>query len=118
MWIIIDKATGLVAGTQKERDPSSLWNLVRFDVKEWEGDEPEIDSPDPTIDNPDWLEFASARVDFDAFVTQANNEIDWLDASIPLVDSANLAQLRVFLRRVMQQQREELKAWKYIFKRM
>jgi hypothetical protein len=123
MWLVIRKSDDAVIGTNSV-DPTGYWNAELFSIKEWNGKEPQIHDPDegiesydPTIDNPDWLDFISTRVDFDALAAQANNEIDWLNENIPLVVGADLETLRTFLQRVMVEQREELKAWRYIFRK-
>jgi len=124
MWIIIKKSDDTVVGTHYGNRPAG-WNETLFDLKEWTGEEPPIHDPDegvisldPTIDNPDWTDFQASRVDFAAMALQADNQIAWLDVEIPNVPLADLSTLREYLERVMRQNRQMIKAWCYMIKRI
>jgi len=71
------------------------------------------------------------RPDFDALAGKVTTEIEWLDeqiprleAAIPTIDAMTLAELRTYigelsegLLRVLHEQREELRAWRYLLRR-
>jgi hypothetical protein len=118
MWLIVRKSDNAVVGTQSGIKP--IWDATLFEVKEWTGAEPPIHDPDipsydPTLSDPTYPDFQQRRIDFAALKEQATNEIDWLNDNIPLVSSADLATLRAYLERVMREQRQEIRAWRYIF---
>ncbi|MHA2066800.1 MAG: hypothetical protein ACXABY_20715 [Candidatus Thorarchaeota archaeon] len=118
MWIIIRKSDNVVVGTQYDIKP--IWDETLFEVKEWLDAAPPIHTPDapsydPTLLEPTYPDFQQRKIDFAALKDQATNEIDWLNDNIPLVSSADLATLRAYLERVMREQRQEIRAWRYIF---
>jgi hypothetical protein len=72
------------------------------------------------------------RVDFAGLEADINNELDWIEGAISeidtglgVVDGATLAQLRAIVRglleierRVLQEQRQELKAWRFVIRKL
>lgn len=122
MWLIVRDSDNAVIGTNYTISPTVS---VGITVREWHGAEPPIHDPengvysyDPTLDDPDYPDFQQRRIDFDALKIQATNEIEWLNDNIPLVSSADLATLRSYLERIMREQRQEMRAWRYIFSRL
>lgn len=59
----------------------------------------------------------NAGIDFKALSDDVNAQLAWLAINIPLVDTADLATLRVYLKRTMQQMQAVLKALRYVFKK-
>lgn len=125
MWLIIRKADTAVVGTQLGIDPSAYWDSGLFDVKEWAGPEPAIHDPDediysydPTLTDLDYPTFMEARGIFNDLEAQATTEIAWLEAAIPTIDSADLATLRLVLKRIAQENLREIRAWRYLFRRL
>lgn len=124
MWLIIRDSDNAVIGTLSVEPPVDTYGPgVTF--KEWAGAEPpsydskaDTWSTDPTLTDPGYADFEQSGVDFLALRAQAATEITWLDTNIPLVDIADLADLRVYLERVMRQNRQTIKAWRYIAKRL
>jgi hypothetical protein len=47
-------------------------------------------------------------------LTTAQNEIDWLDDTIPLIDTADISQLRIALKRSLQQNRKMIKVLMFL----
>lgn len=124
MWLIIRDSDSAVIGTLSVRPPAGVYGSG-VTLKEWAGDEPHPYDPltdtwstDPTLADPGYADFEQSGVDFLALRAQAATEITWLDTNIPLVDIADLADLRVYLERVMRQNRQTIKAWRYIAKRL
>jgi hypothetical protein len=117
MWLIIQDSDSTVIGTIAIEPPAGSYGPgVTF--KEWNGVEPLLDSIDPTLSDPDYADFAQSQVDFRDLYAQAATEIAWLDANIPLVPSADLAILRTYLERVMRQNRQMIKAWRYLARKL
>jgi hypothetical protein len=117
MWLIIKDSGSAVVGTLAV-EPIAGSYVVGVTFKEWNGVEPEIDDINPTLSDPDYPDFEQSGVDFRDLYAQAATEITWLDANIPLVLSADLANLRTYLERVMCQNRQMIKAWRYTAKRI
>lgn len=124
MHLLIRKADGAVVGTNYLIAP-----LVdeRYEVKEWHGPEPPIHdldaelpvySYDPTPADPDYPAFLQTRIDFDALVEKATAEIEWLDETIPDIPTMTGAEVRNVVHRIAREQRMEIKAWRYIFRRL
>ncbi len=125
MWLIIRKSDSAVIGTQVGIDPSACWDATLFDVKEWSGPEPPIHDPDediisldPTLADPGYSTFTEARGVFNDLEARATAEIAWLEAAIPAIDSADIATLRMVLKRLAQENLQEIKAWRYLFRRL
>lgn len=125
MWIVVRLSDNAVVGTSYSTPPDGAWNTILFDVKEWTGPEPLIHDPeesvesyDPTLTDPDYPAFLQSKVDFGALADKADAEIDWLETNIPLVDDMTLEELRTFLKRVARENQEEIKAWRYLFRRL
>ncbi len=125
MWLIIRNSDNAVIGTQQREDPSVHWNVALFTVKEWFGPEPPLHDPDegvvsldPTLTDPDYATFTEARTIFNDLEAQAVTEILWLETAIPLIDTADLADLRTVVKRLAQENLREVKAWRYLFRRV
>lgn len=125
MWLIIRDSDSTVAGTNY----SHLKPVTPPDhtAKEWHGPEPPCHDPyaddpvysyDPTLNNPAWAALIQSRVDFGALADQANTEIDWLNATIPQIDTMTLEDLRAVLKRIAQENLKQIKAWRYLFRRL
>jgi len=92
---------------------------------EWVGPEPALHNPsegvislDPTLDDPDYSTFAGTRVVFNDLEAQAVTEIAWLEAAILTIDAADLTTLRAVIKRLAQENLREIKAWRYLFRRL
>jgi hypothetical protein len=70
------------------------------------------------LDNPDYAIFTDAYIGLQDIETAATAEIQWLNDTIPLVDTMTLEELRTTFKRVMQEQRQEIRAWRYVFRRL
>lgn len=125
MWLIIRKSDGAVVGTNYLTGPSV--NEDRFEVKEWHGVEPPIHDPhadppilshDPTLDDPGYPAFRQSRIDLVALADKADAEIEWLNETIPNIPTMTGAEVREVVLRIAREQREELRAWRYIFRRL
>lgn len=122
MWLIIRKADSAVVGTNYLVAPEAS---AAFEVKEWQGAEPPIHDPDegvesydPTLTDPGYPAFRQSRVDFDGLADKAAVEIEWLDETIPNIPTMTGAEVRAVVHRLAREQREELRAWRYIFRRL
>lgn len=122
MWLIIRKSDNAVMSAQFTR-PGDV-GIGRI-VKEWYGPAPAIHNPsegvesyDPTLDNPDWAILAQSRVDFGELANLADAEIGWLEATIPQIDTMALEDLRSVLQRLAQENLRQIKAWRYLFRRL
>jgi len=123
MWLIIRNSDSAVVGTNYATQAPAAPN--GHTVKEWFGPEPALHDPvegvesyDPTLDDPDWKILANLRIDFDALADKADNEVAWLEAAIPQIETANLDELRMLLSRLMRQNTVMIKAWRYIVRRL
>jgi len=122
MWLIIRESDNAVVGTNYNIPPLAPpghW------VVEWTGPEPAVHTPDegvesydPTLADPDYSTFLEARGVFDDLEAQAETEIAWLESAIPQIDTADLATLRAILKRVAQENLREIRAWRYLFRRL
>jgi len=117
-------------GTQENiKPPGGAWNPALFEVKEWHGGPVAIHDPDPiegepvisydpTLEDPDYPAFLQSRIDFDALADKASSEIKWLNETIPDIPAMTGAEVRDVVHRIAREQREELRAWRYIFRRL
>lgn len=130
MWLIIDPnitdpaGRGAVIGTSSVEPPSSAFP-AHFLIKEWGGVEPLVHDPedgiesyDPTVDDPGYLAFLQSRLDFDALFASADNEIAWLDSTIPNISTMTAVEVRAVVERLARENREMIKAWRYLFNRL
>lgn len=122
MWLIIRELDDAVVGTNYLTAPPAP---AGHRVVEWAGVEPAIHDPaqgvfsyDPTLTDPDYVTFTEARDVFDDLEAQADAEIAWLEAAIPTIGTADLAALRAILKRVAQENLREIRAWRYLFRRL
>lgn len=118
MWLLIEIATGLVRGYQEQEIPADGYDPAVFEVKEWAGDPPDLDGPDPTLADLDYQVFVNSRVDFDALEDKATNEIAWLEENISLIDTMTVEELRGVAKRLCQENLEQIKAWRYVIRRL
>lgn len=123
MWLIIRREDSAVIGTQYGLKPT--WNEDLFEVKEWYGKEPPIHDPeegiysyDPTLDDPEYPGFTESRLDFNALADLADSEIDWLNETIPQIDVMTAERVRDVVKRLAQENLRQVKAWRYIFRRL
>jgi len=58
------------------------------------------------------------RPDFDELSSRASAEIDWLDATIPNVDTMTGEEVRGVVKRLAQENLQTIKAWRYILRRL
>lgn len=124
MWLVIRRSDGAVVGTQRG-DQKPEWDENSFEVKEWLGPEPALHDPDegiesydPTLDDPGYPAFRQSRIDFDALADKAATEVEWLNETIPLIPTMTGAEVRDVVHRIAKEQREELRAWRYVFRRL
>ena len=122
MWLIIRKSDSAVIGTQMgARPPEGAWDPDLFEVKEWYGPEPAIHNPEEDIESYDPTggdeSLSHARLDFDRLSTLADDELAWLEAIEPQVETMDLTQLRGVLRRLVSENIYQIRAWRYLFKR-
>lgn len=122
MWLIIRKSDNAVVGTNYLVAPK-VGPL--FEVKEWQGIEPPIHDPhegvesyDPTLADPDYPAFLQNRIDFDELADKAASEIQWLNDTIPQIDTMTAAQVRDVVKRLAQENLRQINAWRYIFRRL
>ena len=118
MWIVIDKQTSLVVSVMDVPQPEGAWNPERFDVKEWMGCCVRVGDPDPTADDPDYAAFQQASADLDGLADLADGEVSWLEATIPQIAAMDLEDLRTVLLRLAQENLRQIKAWRYLFRRL
>lgn len=125
MWLIIRKSDSTMFGAQFQKPPSNAFDPAVFDVKEWYGPAPPVHNPDegvesydPTLDDPDYPAFRQGRIDFDTLAGKATSEIEWLNETIPAIPTMTGAEVRNVVFRIAREQREELRAWRYIFRRL
>lgn len=128
MWLIIRKLNGAIVGTNYHYKPTA--NEDFFEIKEWHGPEPPIHDPnpvdegepiysyDPTLNDPTYSAFLERRVDFDELANRAIAEIEWLNDTIPQIDTMTAAQVRGVVKRLAQENLRQIKAWRYIFNRL
>ena len=115
MWLIIRDSDNTVVGTNYNFGPPAP---AGHTIKEWHGAEPGLGSPDPTLDNPAWAILTQAHLDFDALASQADTEVNWLENTIPQIDTMDIESLRGVLLRLAQENLRQIKAWKYLFRRL
>jgi len=70
------------------------------------------------IDAGRYVEEFAAKVDLRELRADATAEIDWLEENIPLVDTADLATLRTYIRRLMSENLRQIKAWRFVAHRL
>lgn len=63
-------------------------------------------------------EVIAGRWDFRDLKAKAANELDWLDTTIPLIDSMNGAQVRDVVKRLAQENRQIIRAFKHLFNKI
>lgn len=126
MWLLISKIDQTVMAVAFDEPQSSAYNPEMTVVKEWDGPVPQVAQPDlgipadrdPTLDDPRYtdriLERTQARIDAGALLSQLAAELDWLDETIPAIESMTLAELRAVLKRLAQENRKQLAAWRYV----
>lgn len=121
MWLIIRESDDAVVGTNYNVAPPVP---PGHRVVEWYGSEPaihdppEVESYDPTLDDPGFPIFEEAREIFDDLEAQAGAEIAWLEMVIPQIDTADLETLRAILKRIAQENLREIRAWRYVWRRL
>lgn len=120
MWLIIRESDDAVVGTNYNIAPPVP---VDHRVVEWAGPEPPIHDPDegifsydPTLTDPDYATFMAAKAAFDAMEAQAAAEIAWLEATIPTIGVAGLAEARTVLERLAEQNLLSIRAWRYLWR--
>jgi hypothetical protein len=132
MWLMIYKThirpelVGRVAGYMEVYPPEDTCPRDRFEVKEWDGPPPDLGDlevgilpdPDPTLADPDYADKVQQRVDFEALADKAAAEIAWLEATIPLIETMTLEELRAVLKRLARENAETLRAWRYVIRRL
>lgn len=70
------------------------------------------------IDAGQYSEEFAQKIDLRDLAADATAEIAWLEENIPLVDTANLATLRGYIRRLMAENRRQIKAWRFVAHRL
>lgn len=117
MWLIVRKTDGAVVGVNYNKPNLSLLNQNTVEIKEWLGEEPPphdpemgIESYDPTLDCPDYEETAQAKLDCEDLYSRIQNELDWLNITIPSMNHT--------VARLAKQNRASLKALRYIIKKL
>ena len=130
MWLVIDKATQRVFAIETAQPPEDAYPTALYDVKEWDGPVPKLEMPaippnpgrkadlDPTLADPGYQDKVQQRLDFEALADKATAEIEWLDETIPNIQTMTGAEVRDVVHRLAREQREELRAWRYIFRRL
>lgn len=122
MWIIVRLSDNMVVGTNYTTCPPTPLGHA---VKEWYGSEPAVYDPetgegdtDPTLVDPDYALFTEARTNLENIEDAATDEIAWLLDAIAEVDGADLTALRTMFKRVLQEQLREIRAWRYVIRRL
>jgi hypothetical protein len=134
VWIVIfrehpkikSELVGRVFATENVQPPEGAYPVDKFEVKEWDGRPPGLGNPeqgilpdpDPTLDDPDYADKVQQRLDFEALADKAAAEIAWLEATIPLIDTMTLEELRAVLKRVARENMETIRAWRYVIRRL
>jgi len=121
-WIVIRNSDSAVVGTQYTTPAAGAWP-AGYTVREVTlPSEPPVHNPADGIESYDpstpAQRLAGVRVDFNQLAADAQAEIAWLDTNIPRIPTADLALLRVGLERLARQNRQMLKAWLYVLRRM
>jgi hypothetical protein len=124
MWLVLRQSDNRVVRVEDE-DPGEI---TGYEVFEWEGD---VDFyPREYLDPEDGqthgevlgfdprVSFDSGREKFEELATKAEVEIAWLEATIPLIDTMNQAELVAVIKRLAQENREMLKAWRYVLNKL
>jgi hypothetical protein len=62
--------------------------------------------------------YDTGRDKFDDLGNQAQSEIDYLDATIPNIDTMSQAEIVVVVKRLAQENRQMLRAWRYVINRL
>lgn len=70
------------------------------------------------IDVGQYNEEFAVKVDLQELQGDATDEIAWLEENIPLVDTADLATLRSYIRRLMSENLRQIKAWRFVAHRL
>lgn len=128
MWIVIDTEDMNGEGRGRVIETSTIKPAqregYRYVIKEWFGSEPAVYDPiedvgdyDPTIGDPDYKNHVQSGVDFATLINLLADEIGWLDSVIPQIDAMDPYQLRAVVKRLAQENRATLKAWRYVVNR-
>lgn len=128
MWLIIEIATERVFAIESQQPPVGAYPAALYDVKEWDGPVPQLPGHDPvtgeeipgdidpTLADPDYADKVQQRVDFKALADAVDAEIDWLNATIPNIDTMTALEVRAVVKRLAQENREMMKAWRYVLR--
>jgi hypothetical protein len=58
------------------------------------------------------------RRDFSGLEQDINNELVWIGDTLATIDTMTQAQVRNVIKRILQEQQRELKAWRYVIRRL
>ena len=115
MWLIIRDSDSVVTGTNYNFSPPVP---AGHTAKEWHGPEPRVGELDPTLDDPDYTILVQSRVDFGELANLADAEIEWLETTIPQIDDMAFGDLRTVLLRLARENLRQIKAWRYLFRKL
>lgn len=129
MWLVIFETSDLkdrVHAVEHSRAAAGVYDSVKFRIREWDGAVPNLGDlaagvlpdMDPTLEDPGYPDKVQQRLDFEALADKATAEIEWLDETIPLISTMTGAEVRDVVHRIAREQREELRAWRYILRRL
>jgi len=113
-WLLINNYNNTVMGISPVPPPEGHVRGPQFTVKEWM--EPvSIGDPDPTVGQEDKLQdIAQAHQHFNNLAELATAEIEWLQTTIPDIDTMGIEDLRATLKRLAQENLHQIRAWRYL----
>lgn len=123
IYLVIQKSAdpeqaGTVLTAHWDTDnPTGRYNPDLFKIIEWHGDIPATGDPDPTWENPEYDTLQGTRRDWSDLANLADTEISWLEDTLENFDALTTTELREVIRRLLQENRRQLLAWRYVFRR-
>lgn len=124
MWLVKRLSDGRIMSAQVNCPPE----LPGHEVFEWFGDyevnvvghtTPDgVEIPDVFGIDPRPAGWDSHRSKFDDIVTMLDDEIDYLDTTIPDIESMTMPQALAVVKRLAQENRQVLRAFKYFANRL
>jgi hypothetical protein len=119
MWVIILTEDGSVVCAQKQKPPQKLFDSPHHEVFEWFGEAPQAHDPDEGAESydPRPVGYDTHKVDFEGLSVLLDTEIAYLDSVIDQIDLMNQAQLAAVIKRLAQENKKVLAAFKYVASR-
>jgi hypothetical protein len=125
MWLVINDEGYVVSHDRAKpgEQPEGYEVVEWFGAIEWEvydtitlpsGEEvPVVRGIDPRP-----VGYEDHRDKMEELLTAAGDELDWLDATIPDIDTMNSSAVQGVVKRLAQENRQQIRAWRYVINRL